>query len=561
MPERRSAVKLGLVLRLLVAVLVLSLASRSSARIVHIGRGGVDWSQLRIFSDAALADDSLPPRWSVASAAVFAARQPASAFVRRAALVLVAHVAEPSAPTPPCALADAVFRPLLADASAAALLATRSLSLYVGVDVASELRKSALRRVILSLPDNDNDDDDASALRALPERGTVWFHNLTLLIPDAPAPREPPTAFAGLARGGGGTNLAAPLHCDARQCAAWLVQHVVPLVSAARRMSVHVVMLYDAPQRRWGDGVEALNRQRALAAGWTFESEHASLIRDGSRATAWSKVLLLQRALREARADWVIWLDADAVLQADAAPRVEALLQLAANSGRDAVLSADPPLWQCQNLCTGVMAWRATDWSRDFLAEWWRDADTRWGGTFRHAFAWEQRILNAVWSEHASRFFVAPYCALNAECGTTDAEPMVVHCMGADASTRMARVEREKARAIGAAHAARAVAVLALGVPAEQAAAAARVPLGDVRQWTSRSAEELRLDLCRFEVLVTSGDDAPLLATAIALWHRCRARTRLVAVESRPGGELACKALVERARSHNIEYVHALLRP
>jgi hypothetical protein len=81
-------------------------------------------------------------------------------------------------------------------------------------------------------------------------------------------------------------------------------------------------MLYDSPQRRWGDGVEALNRQRALDAGWTFESEHASLIRDGSRATAWSKVLLLQRALREARADWVIWLDADAVLQAAAAPRV-----------------------------------------------------------------------------------------------------------------------------------------------------------------------------------------------------------------------------------------------
>jgi hypothetical protein len=537
-------------------LLVLAFASRASARIVHVGRGGVDWRQLRIFSDAALADNSLPPLWSITSAAVFAARQPASAFVRHAALALVAHVADPSPPLSPCALADAVFRPLLADASAAALLATRSLTLYVGADIAAELRKSLLRRVILSLPEHD---DGASALRAFPDRGTVWFDNLTLLIPDALPLRDPLTAFAGLGRGGGGANLAAPLYCDAHQCAAWLVQHVVPLVSAARRMSVHVVMLYDSPQRRWGDGVEALNRQRALDAGWTFESEHASLIRDGSRATAWSKVLLLQRALREARADWVIWLDADAVLQADAAPRVEALLQLAANSGRDAVLSADPPLWQCQNLCTGVMAWRASDWSRNFLAEWWRDADTRWGGTFRHAFAWEQRILNAVWSEHASRFFVAPYCALNAECGTTDALPMVVHCMGADASTRMARVEREKARVIGAAHTVRAVAVLALGVPAEQAAAAARVPLADVRQWTARSADDLRLDLCRFEVLVTSGDDAPLLATAIAQWHRCRSRTRLVAVESRSGGELACKALVERARSHNIEYVHALL--
>lgn len=104
------------------------------------------------------------------------------------------------------------------------------------------------------------------------------------------------------------------------------------------------------------------------------------------------------------------------------------------------------------SLCTGVMLWRASAWTRDFLARWWAAGATLFSGTFLRSFSWEQRILNSLWRDEAARFFVVPHCTLNAPCDAAPASgALVVHCMGAAAAIRVARLS-VAARALEQSH-------------------------------------------------------------------------------------------------------------
>lgn len=316
-------------------------------------------------------------------------------------------------------------------------------------------------------------------------------------------------------------------------------------------------MLFDSTQRRWGSQVEQINRQRALAAGWTFEAAYASL--DTSRATAWGKVLMLQRAIDHALSDdapvdapeWVLWLDADAVLQRDVgAPRIESLLAAAARAGRDVVMSVDPPVWECKNLCTGVMAWRASRWSSEFFKLWWQDATTRWGGTFVHAFSWEQRILNALWPSQADHFYVVPHCALNAPCNAslTHSHAMVVHCMGAEAPARLARVELELA-----------------GEPAPSSLLLVDVPLASLPQsrviekriatLEARTWADALNELQAHGVIAATADDAALIAVALESVRSDR-WTLLDMRAAIDAESMHCKAFVAAARRAGMRYEH-----
>ena len=136
-----------------------------------------------------------------------------------------------------------------------------------------------------------------------------------------------------------------------------------------------------------------------------------------------------------------MWIDADAFFEPGAERGIERMLSLAEQSDRDVVIPSDPQRWDCQNLCTGVMLWRATTWSRSFLKFWWLDGETRFSGTFRHSFSWEQKILNAIWKADSDKFLVVPHCTINAACeAPASSGAFVVHCMGEELKTRLNRI-------------------------------------------------------------------------------------------------------------------------
>jgi hypothetical protein len=272
----------------------------------------------------------------------------------------------------------------------------------------------------------------------------VFAAFLNSLEPDSSSKRDAGVEYDGLQRGGGGKNLLNP-PCTTDECSQWRLTHLDRRATdTSDAVTIEVIMLSDAAQRRWAERSAAINRHRAHAAGWQFTSYNQTL--DASRAVAWSKVAALQRHVdralaRDARSHWVLWLDADAFIELDGTQRVETLVRHAASMARDVVMPADPPVWHCQNLCTGVMLWHASAWSAQFLRDWWRDAETRFGGTFKQSFSWEQRVINALWHDVASHIYVVPYCVLNAPCSSAPRSgAAVVHCMGADASTRIARL-------------------------------------------------------------------------------------------------------------------------
>jgi hypothetical protein len=403
--------------------------------------------------------------------------------------------------------------------------------------------------------------------------------------------------YAGLLPGHQGKNLLSPI-CDPDMCMAWSRKNVeanVREAASADDVTVEVIMLSDSKQRQWAARTEAINRRRANRVGWRFTAYNHTL--DTTRAVAWSKVVALQRHVERARRElapqvaerhWLLWLDADAFIESDGAARIEALAWLAHGAQRDVVMPADPPIWQCQNLCTGVMLWRASAWTAQFLELWMRDAATRWGGTFLQSFSWEQRIINALWHERATRFYVAPYCVLNQACSAPPRSgAAVVHCMGAELHIRLARFALAEQDRFEPPPPPRRLAHASSSLASSNAGAGAVVVVivgsddADSVPAAQRSRHELRVidrrttfddavrALREARVAIALDGDAPLVAALVRLLADQRHRdpsaslaARVVVVDVQPTStlSLSCRRVSQQARANGIDY-HRKMAP
>jgi hypothetical protein len=536
---------------LILLIVLVSFSMISLAHVIHVGSAGLSLEQTTIFvskPSAELERFLRELRWTLLAESDTKDSLSRQRITTRNSFALITR-ADVNL-TAACDVADALFRPILTS-DLRFSRANRPLyasEIVIGAFFRTRLRQLAVEHV-------------AESVLPLSEKGVVWFDDLSILfnVDSTNSQLDATTIFDDVS----GRHAHALSLCDVASCERWLRSggKFSSLFATHNRPRVHVVMLFDSTQRRWGTHVEQINRQRALAAGWTFDAAYASL--DTSRATAWGKVLMLQRAIDLALSDdapvdapeWVLWLDADAVLQHDVgAPRIESLLAAAARAGRDVVMSVDPPVWECKNLCTGVMAWRASRWSSDFFKLWWQDAETRWGGTFVHAFSWEQRILNALWPSHVDHFYVVPHCALNAPCNTslTHSHAMVVHCMGAEAPTRLARVELELAGEPAS------TSLLLVDVPLS-ALPHSRVDEKRIATLEARTWAGALVELQAHGVIAAAADDAALIAVAL---ERVRS-DRWTLLDVRAPGDadsMRCKAFVAAARRAGMRYEH-LLKP
>lgn len=167
----------------------------------------------------------------------------------------------------------------------------------------------------------------------------------------------------------------------------------VPKKQHQRRARVCIVMFGTADiMRQYGDVAVAINRAYADRHGYALIVEEARGPMDRSKSM-WTKVGRIRKHLPSYEA--VMWIDCDAVFNP---ARHGTSLDWLLASPEDALVCRDaPPLDRGVN--TGVLFFKNTPWSRDFLDRWWAmRADPVYEGGFQ-----EQSALNDLVKDDADR--------------------------------------------------------------------------------------------------------------------------------------------------------------
>jgi len=153
------------------------------------------------------------------------------------------------------------------------------------------------------------------------------------------------------------------------------------------------------------------NKQRyADKHGYTFVD--ASYLLNASRPPAWTKVLalqhLLQRTGEKEHCDWVVWMDADAIIM-NANIRIESFLPIHG----DLLTTMDKPHggWN-----SGSLVFRNSEWSKQFLNDWWNMEDYVRPAGFSLSGdnnAFKQRIRTVLEDPHQTHVRVPARCTFN----------------------------------------------------------------------------------------------------------------------------------------------------
>jgi ADP-heptose:LPS heptosyltransferase len=146
-----------------------------------------------------------------------------------------------------------------------------------------------------------------------------------------------------------------------------------------------LVTLHDAQFEEIAQVTVSRMREYAELHGYGF-LHHRTLL-DPARHPSWNKILAIRKAMRTRRSEWIVWIDADAVVM-NYDCRVEDLV----SEGRDLILGSDFNGINC-----AVMLVRNCDWSLRFLETVYNLGDLSYD--FDHLGPkWEQNTIKHVLS-------------------------------------------------------------------------------------------------------------------------------------------------------------------
>lgn len=183
-------------------------------------------------------------------------------------------------------------------------------------------------------------------------------------------------------------------------------------VTGSSRPCISLLTLYTDEIAHYAAPVADAKEQYCAAHGYTFVRATASL--DTSRPPAWSKILLIERYLEDhPECQWVVWIDADAVIMHTETP-LEAFL----DDRYDLVVGTDD-----QWVNTGVFFLRNSAAARRFL----RQVYSRTEHT-HHPF-WEQAAMHDLLREgvHGLSVHVVPSAPFNAYPSTYTEGDFILH--------------------------------------------------------------------------------------------------------------------------------------
>ena len=163
---------------------------------------------------------------------------------------------------------------------------------------------------------------------------------------------------------------------------------------------------------------------RAYCAFHDYEYIYETRQLDLRRPPAWSKVRLMQRILEEDKPDILAWLDADTIITNNQI-EISSVMALV-DEDKDLLLSRDR-----NNLNTGVMFARGTEWTRNFLKRVYRQRrfiNHRWWEQMAiiHLFTKKKKVREKIAVLGASHQYL-----LNATPGCWTETSFLVHFAGA----------------------------------------------------------------------------------------------------------------------------------
>jgi hypothetical protein len=123
-------------------------------------------------------------------------------------------------------------------------------------------------------------------------------------------------------------------------------------------MKIAVTTYFDEAMAEIGEITSGVLRDYARQHGYRFICQRGRL--DPTRSAMWNKTPAVRKALRESGCDWVLWIDADAVIL-NRAIRIEDLIARLPE-GRWAGFATDG-----NGLCAGVFLLKNCDWSLRFI--------------------------------------------------------------------------------------------------------------------------------------------------------------------------------------------------
>ena len=144
-----------------------------------------------------------------------------------------------------------------------------------------------------------------------------------------------------------------------------------------------LVTLYDAGYRDLARVTAARMQEYAARHGYGFVQHGAVL--DATRHPAWSKILAVTRLLKQRRAKWIVWVDADAVIM-----NFDQRLEDFVVEGRDVVFGSD-----FNGLNSAVFLARNCEWTRRFFETVFNLGDIQYR-LDRFGAKWEQNTIKHV---------------------------------------------------------------------------------------------------------------------------------------------------------------------
>jgi hypothetical protein len=199
---------------------------------------------------------------------------------------------------------------------------------------------------------------------------------------------------------------------------------------------ITLVTFFDVLMAEVGELTSAVLRDYAAHNGYSFVCQKGII--DSTRGVMWNKISVVQRVLCEDSCDWLMWIDADALV-VNPSVKIESLIAQVPE-GRAAAFATDD-----NGLCAGVFLLRSCDWSKAFLDTLYFLGDINCEDEYGHGLRAEQNCIKGLMKHFrsvADRIHLFEQNVMNAYEHTRQSGDFILHLSSFSNEERVAKLRR-----------------------------------------------------------------------------------------------------------------------
>jgi hypothetical protein len=206
--------------------------------------------------------------------------------------------------------------------------------------------------------------------------------------------------------------------------------------SGQRAVKIKLVTWYDVDMAEVGEITSRIQQEYAQKHGYTAIRQTGT--KEEYRAAPWNKIAVLRQAMQCDWCEWLMWLDADAVI-ANMDVTIESIIAQIPN-GKEVAFGTDD-----NGLCTGVFLIRNSPWSRSFLEAVWFLKDVNFEHEYGDGRRWEQNCIKALAKHFKSvgeRIYLFPQRWMNSYEEHFQDGDFILHLASRSNEQRLARLRQ-----------------------------------------------------------------------------------------------------------------------